>query len=354
MPLKKSQQLTLSKLIAGGNSSLGVTLGEGQLGYLISVTARDLDVPDLPDLPRDVPDLYERVPSASLVVDNLDFLPAYERLLELVPDADTYFYCLGSLLKARLKYERILQSQPTPSVEQVAPRSLLQFGHLKPSALAAFLFWRKWIFDIDNRAGQETGYLFEPILAQAIGGVPFSAKKSPVKRVGTSAGRQVDCIRDVPGSRKAYELKLRVTIAASGQGRWAEELSFPADCRGSGFTPVLVVFDGTPNPKLTELTNAFLDQGGEVYVADQAWAHLDDEAGPVMSRFIEKYVRVPIDSMIHEAPTELPAITFAIDNGQLIVSVNEDQLVITRVTEEGLEGDPDDLPDDIDESVGGV
>ena len=29
---------------------------------------------------------------------------------------------------------------------------------------------------------------------------------------------------------KAYEFKLRVTIAASGQGRWKEELDFPSDC----------------------------------------------------------------------------------------------------------------------------
>jgi hypothetical protein len=31
----------------------------------------------------------------------------------------------------------------------------------------------EWLYDIDNRSAQETGYLFEPILAAAIGGIPY-------------------------------------------------------------------------------------------------------------------------------------------------------------------------------------
>ena len=46
------------------------------------------------------------------------------------------------------------------------PRGLLQYGGMSPKTLAGFLLWRKWIFDIDNRAGQETGYLFEPIICR--------------------------------------------------------------------------------------------------------------------------------------------------------------------------------------------
>ena len=129
-----------------------------------------------------------------------------------------------------------------------------QFGKLRSDALAGFLFWRKWFYDIDNRAAQETGYLFEPIIAHAIGGTPAPAKKSPVKRQSDrNKGRQVDCILD----DRAYEFKIRVTIAASGQGRWQEELDFPTDCRTSGFTPVLVCLDSTPNPKLSALVDAF-------------------------------------------------------------------------------------------------
>ena len=170
---------------------------------------------------------------------------------------------LAALHKHRLKYQRILQTQAIPTIDEVGPRGLLQYGVVEPKALAPFLLWRKWIYNIDNRAAQETGYLFEPIIANAIGGTPASAKKSPVKRAtDNTKGRQVDCIRD----KKAHEIKLRVTMAASGQGRWSEELEFPADCKASGFTPVLVVLDPTPNDKLDELSTRFRDNAGEVHI----------------------------------------------------------------------------------------
>ena len=130
---------------------------------------------------------------------------------------------------------------------------------MQAKSLAALLFWRKWFFDIDNRAGQETGYLFEPIIANAIGGAPFGSKTSPIKRASDrKKGRQADCIRE----QQAYEFKIRVTIASSGQGRWQEELDFPVDCRTSGYTPILIVLDATPNPKLAQLEAAFVAQQG--------------------------------------------------------------------------------------------
>ena len=158
-------------------------------------------------------------------------LGLFERALALDADADTYFFCLAALHKSRLKYQRILSAQPLPTVDQVGPRALLQYGGMPPRQLTAFLFWRKWMFDIDNRAGQETGYLFEPIIAYAIGGFPVAASRSPVKRrSNTSKGRQVDCVRD----SDAYEFKMRVTIAASGQGRWQEEVIFRSTVSQAG------------------------------------------------------------------------------------------------------------------------
>lgn len=102
-----------------------------------------------------------------------------------------------------------------------------------------------------------------------------------MRRGGIGGGRQVDCIRE----KRAYEFNVRVTIAASGQGRWKEELEFPTDCQASGFVPVLIVLDPTPNPKLTELSRVFASAGGEVYIGAEAWKHLDIEAGPTMARF---------------------------------------------------------------------
>src|SRR5207245_2002841 len=58
----------------------------------------------------------------------------------------------------------------------------------------------------------------------------ISAKKSPIKRTDNPKfGRQVDCL----DGKHAYEFKMRVTIAASGQGRFKEELDFARDCNQS-------------------------------------------------------------------------------------------------------------------------
>ena len=147
--------------------------------------------------------------------------------------------------------------------------------------------------DIDNRSGQETGYLFEPVLASCMGGTTIKSRNSPVKRVDESGrqtveGRQIDCL-DVD-AKIAYEFKLRVTIASSGQGRFAEELSFPVECKAAGLTPVLLVLDPTPSARLAELQKAFEANGGEAHVAD-AWGFIEDKAGKCMSIFIENYLR---------------------------------------------------------------
>jgi hypothetical protein len=197
---------------------------------------------------------------------------------------------------------------------------------------------------LDNRAAQETGYLFEPILANAIGGTPVSAQRSPVKRQGNSGkGRQVDCVKQ----RLAYEFKLRVTIAASGQGRWGEELQFPVDCIESGFNPVLVVLDPTPNPKLTELVAAFEDVGGQTYVGDSAWQHLEDQAGPVMSVFLERYVRQPLAELIGAVPDPLPPMTVSMIAGGIVeFKIGNDTLQVERA-EEVFEAGQQQLPDDV-------
>jgi hypothetical protein len=221
----------------------------------------------------------------------IDFTELFLTCTREIRDFSTYFKCLCELHKRRKKYSRILTAQPLPTMLQVAPRSLLEFGVIPSPALASWIVWRKWFFDIDNRAGQETGYLFEPILASALGGSPYGARNSPVKRSNnTTKGRQVDCIV----GKTAYEFKLRVTIAASGQGRFQEELDFAHDCKNSNFKPVLIVLDPTPSHRLTDLIAEYKNVGGEAYIGDEAWRHLEEEAGKTMAKFIEQYVRKPI------------------------------------------------------------
>ena len=276
------------KSSALGGGAQAVALTDEDCAFLVAVIARDLGLQShFPEAREDLPAFFSSEPLEHLRLQNTDFLALFERILTHDPNVDTYFSCLARLHKSRLKYEVILRTQPIPSIEQVGPRGLLQFGRMGQRALVAFLFWRKWIYDIDNRAGQETGYLFEPIIAHSIGGVAASSASSPVRRRSDkNKGRQVDCIRQ----NKAYEFKLRVTIAASGQGRWQEELEFPEDCQASDYTPVLIVLDPTPNPKLDELVKAFLGSDGEVYVGNAAWNHLQEAApawGSVQFRCIE-------------------------------------------------------------------
>jgi len=351
MALTKTQQSIWERARAYGSGDQAVGLTDEMCAYLVCQIIHDLDLrEEFPNVPHDLPSFFEAEDPDSLVIEGIDAVSLFERLVHQNSDADMYFACLSALYKARLKYETILKTQPIPTLEQVGPRGLLQFGKLSPAALAGLLFWRKWFFDIDNRAGQETGYLFEPVIAHAVGGIPVPAKRSPVKRsTDNRKGRQVDCLL----GKKAYELKIRVTIAASGQGRWREELDFPVDCHESGYTPVLVVLDSTLNPKLEELEQAFLGQGGEVYKGADAWGHLDSLAGPTMSLFLENYVRGPIDRLILEAPQELPKFVATMSNNQISLSVGDETLFIARDQGAIDKNHHDQAPDDSGEDIPG-
>lgn len=257
----------------------------------------------------------------------------FETLIALNPDFGLYFLNLCSLHKRRIKYQNILSHQQRPTMEQIGPRVLLEFGLTESRLLADWMIWRKWIFDIDNRAGQETGYLFEPILASCLGGLPISSTKSPVKRLDaegnpTKGGRQVDCY--VAADKIAYEFKLRVTIAASGQGRFAEELSFPRECKAAGIKPVILVLDSTPSDRLTELSRAFIENGGGVYVGEEAWKYLDEHSGEIISVFIEKYIKSPLLSIAQSENESISAIQLSWTDEAIMISNGNESYSIAR------------------------
>jgi hypothetical protein len=334
-----------------GSGGQAVALRDDACSYLIARIVSDLDLgKEFPEFPSVVPSFFTSGDSSALVLAELDSKALFERLVAAVPDADTYFACLAALHKARLKYERILSTQPIATLEQVGPRGLLQYGKVSAAALNAFLFWRKWFYDIDNRAGQETGYLFEPIIAYAIGGTPAPAKKSPVKRHGNrQSGRQVDCLLD----DFAYEIKIRVTIAASGQGRWQQELDFPLDCRTSGYTPVLLCMDPTPNEKLGQLVKIFQEQEGHVYIGDAAWKHLDDLAGVTMSKFLDKYVREPIQDLLANVSDSLQDFSARWGKRSVQIEIAGELLNIEREANGGEVPDDHVMPDDADDEFVG-
>lgn len=211
-----------------------------------------------------------------------------------------YLKNLSELWRRRFKFYNILKTQPFPLTEQIGPRCLLEYGNCEDDLLFSWMSWRKLIYDIDNRSAQETGYLFEPILASCLGGEPMSHRYSPVKRIDdngnpTNEGRQIDCY--IAESKEAYELKLRVTIAASGQGRFSEEMSFPYEARRAGLTPILIVFDPTPSPLLERLKAKYVEEGGRYAIGEDAWNMLTDRAGREMGKYIIKYIKPPISRM---------------------------------------------------------
>lgn len=294
LTIEQRRLLSRAKLLGG---QLPLELADAELAEVMAVIFSDVGRSDLCERVGR-PGAFGRVYFDRKLDEFISAKDASQSVVETfllgaaeVPDFATYLQCLSEIHKRRRKYARILERQPFPSDVQVAPRSLLEFGLVEDDAIGSWLTWRKWMFDIDNRAGQETGYMFEPILAHALGGEPYPAAKSPVRRRSdASKGRQVDCLID----RDTYEFKLRVTIAASGQGRFSEELDFPADAKASGFRPVLVVLDPTPNPRLTDLVAAYVSHGGEAHLGNDAWRHLEVRAGPTMAQFIERYVRRPL------------------------------------------------------------
>ena len=316
LSIEQSRKLTRARILGAGRD-INIHLADSELARVLSVIASDNERPDLakglPAPPRATRGDYYRIPLSWFMEaeSGVDLTAYYLRFAATLPDFETYFECMCELHKRRRKYAVILSSQPLPTMIQVSPRALLEFGGLPVEALASWMTWRKWFFDIDNRAGQETGYLFEPILAKSLGGDPVSAKVSPIRRAKDGGkGRQVDCIV----GRDAYEFKLRVTIAASGQGRFGQEVDFADDCRGSGYRPVLLVLDPTPNPRLSDLVAAFRKHGGDAHLGGAAWEHLEARAGQTMARFVERYVRRPIAELDRHAPVLLDLFASAAPN----------------------------------------
>lgn len=244
-----------------------------------------------------------------------------------------YFKNLCDLYRRRVKYYHILQLQPFPNADQIVPRSLLEYGNCDNGLLANWLEWRKWIFDIDNRSAQETGYIFEPILAGCLGGDSVSSINSPVKRIDetglpTSKGRQVDCY--IPERGEVYELKMRVSVAASGQGRFSEEMSFPFEAQMAGFTPILIVFDSNESTLLAKLKARYMECGGKCYIGSEAWAFLRERSGREMGIFIDKYIFPLITTMEPLLDSNPKEITVRQDADKIIISNGVDCYIIDR------------------------
>lgn len=331
-----------SKCKMHGTGEAQVVISNGELNALLSIAVEDLgwSHSDLGIDRVDAPNEYYEIPmdwfdeQAKVGVQANRIIQSLKSCFENDNDFGLYIENLTALHRRRVKYRRILSSQPTPNMDQIGPRALLEYGACNTTLLANWMVWRKWIYDIDNRSAQETGYLFEPLLASCLGGEPVGSKNSPVKRIDssghpTSQGRQIDCL--VPSNNRTYELKLRVTIAASGQGRFGEELSFAEESQAAGFTPVLLVLDPTPSNRLTELSEKYLACGGAFYHGEEAWKHMEQEAGKVVSVFIEKYIKPAIQG-IEEIEIGYPkSISLRWSDQEIEISDGASSYIINRI-----------------------
>ena len=325
-----------------GSADAQVVISDGELLAIIAVAINDLawsfeelsiNSPNLPDENYNNISLDWFEEQESKDVTASEIINALSACFKKDADFGLYIENLAALHRRRVKYKRILSTQPIPNMDQIGPRVLLEYGQCNTTLLANWMVWRKWIYDIDNRSAQETGYLFEPLLASCLGGEPVGSKNSPVKRIdssgkSTSKGRQIDCL--VPSNNRTYELKLRVTIAASGQGRFGEELSFPVESQAAGFVPVLLVLDPTPSARLTELSAKFMECGGAFYHGEEAWAHMEEEAGEVISVFVDKYIKPVIKDIESIDILEPQSITLNWSDNKIIVSNEHDTYPINR------------------------
>jgi hypothetical protein len=116
---------------------------------------------------------------------------------------------------------------------------------------------------------------------------------------------------------------------------------------------VLVVLDPTSNSKLAELEKRFHENGGKVFIGNAAWKHLDDEAGPTMAKFLENYVRRPINDLLQAVPAEMPEMTLAMAANHFTVRIGSETFSIERRPDAPID-ESEVIPDDVEEQMPGV
>lgn len=280
------------------------SLDDAMLLRLIGFLERDLgfegQIESLPDMLRPKHDYFSApllrgaapLPLSSHAqagrINERDLL---ERVLleanEIISDFMTAFQSLCEIQKRRMRFRQILNAHPFPDIEQLAPRGMLEAGLSGPCEASSWLRWRKFLYDIDNRAAQESSHLYIKVLAHCLGGKSHNAQTSPVRRsTDQMSRRRIDCLVE----DRVYDLKTRMTEAPSRRARFGDEMSFPRDCQVSGYRPILLVLHALPGERTEELIGQYEIYGGEVHVGDGAWRHIKKNSSLTMQNFLKCYV----------------------------------------------------------------
>jgi hypothetical protein len=104
MGLTQAQKALITKARTPGGSELGVALDDAICSYLVATIVNDLGVAEsFPEFPPTIPPFFRSQTLQDLRIESVNFPQIIERLVQIRNDADTYFYCLATLHKARLK-----------------------------------------------------------------------------------------------------------------------------------------------------------------------------------------------------------------------------------------------------------
>ena len=124
----------------------------------------------------------------------------------------------------------------------------------------------------------------------ALRGRVYPAEVSPLWEVGGGYKRDAECVC----GPYVYHLKYRAQDVALSRWDLGDDMSMLADCSYSGYTPRLLIFDETPSPLRDWLESTCCDHGGEVFLGEAAWAHIIEQASPIVRTCIERYCRDPL------------------------------------------------------------
>ena len=277
-----------------------VYLEDPALLRLIGVVERELAdgqrIPALPELARPTSDYFDLgLEWFETPLEEGDVVYVFLSAMQSIQGFDVTLACLCELHKRRVKFSRFRETQPLPDINDMASTILMEFGGTPPAEFASWLVWLQRNYYIENRANQVASHLFKTIMAMALGGETFEAGASPIRCAqDASRGRHVGCVV----GRRAYAFMYHLTDATSEKGRFREELRFAEDCKASGYEPILLVLEGERCRKAEIMSETFLANGGEALIGREAWEHLAAEAGPTMSRFLDRFIRAPMDTVV--------------------------------------------------------
>lgn len=143
---------------------------------------------------------------------------------------------------------------------------------------------------LKERTAAAIHYFLSNISRIALRGRVYPEETSPLMEEGSTFKRSAECVC----GPYIYHLKYRAQDVALSRWDLGDDMSMARDCRYSGYTPRLLIFDGTASPFRDWLEGVCYDHGGEVFLGEAAWAHVTEQASPMVRVCIERYCRDPL------------------------------------------------------------